>query len=369
LPSRRVHQPPSVIAERLRSCRHRIHVKRVHGYLVTNETDQFYLTGFDGEDGAVLVLPRRVYLLTDGRFAEEAAKSAPWASAVVRTGSLPDAVRPLVRRHRLGRLGFQPEHLSVSAHAALRRAVRPTRLVPVPQVVGRLRLIKDETEVAAIVKAIRVAESAFRAVVRGVRPGMTERELAAGLQHEMLRRGAAEASFPPIVAEGVNASRPHARPSDRRIRSGSAVLIDWGATVNHYHSDLTRVIFVRRIPPRLRRMYESVLAAQAEAIRAIRPGVRMCEVDARARGLLKRAGMDRRFSHGLGHGLGLDIHEPPRLAMRVTDPLEAGMVVTVEPGVYFPRLGGVRIEDDVLVTDGGCRVLSRVSKDLDAMVV
>jgi len=366
---RRCHEPPSVIGRRLRPCREKIQQKSVNGYLITSPADQFYLTGFDGEDGAALILPRRVYLVTDGRFAEEADRSAPWASAVIRTGPLAAAVRGLVRKHRIDRLGFQPESLSVSAHAALRRAVRPAKLVPIPDVVGRLRWIKDETEVAAIEKAIRVAKSAFRAARRHIRLGMAERELAARLHHEMLRRGASEASFPVIVAAGANASLPHARPGNRRIRAASPVLIDWGATVDHYRSDLTRVIFLRRIPPRFRRIYENVLAAQAEAIRAIRPGVRMCDVDAGARKRLRKAGLAEHFSHGLGHGLGLDVHEPPRLAKRVTDRLEQGMVVTVEPGVYLPRVGGVRIEDDVLVTGTGCRVLSRLSKDLDQMIV
>ena len=365
---RRSDEPSPVIARRLEACRQRIQQKSLKGYLITNRVDQFYLTGFDGEDGAVLVLPKRVYLLTDGRFEEEAARSAPWASAVIRSGSLPDAVRRLVRKHRLDQLAFQPEFLSVRAHAVLRRAVKPGRLVPLAEVIGRLRLTKDPTEIAAIVKAVGVAESAFRAALRRLRLGITERELAAQLQHELLRRGASEASFPIIVAEGPNAALPHARPGDRKIRRGSAVLIDWGATVDHYRSDLTRVVFVRRIPPRFRRMYENVLAAQIEAIRAIRPGVPMGDVDAVARNRLKRAGLARRFAHGLGHGLGLDIHEPPRLARGVTDRLEAGMVVTVEPGVYVSRVGGVRIEDDVLVTDDGGRVLSSLPKNLDQMI-
>jgi Xaa-Pro aminopeptidase len=228
---------------------------------------------------------------------------------------------------------------------------------------------KDETEITAIQESIRIAEAAFRRVVPRIRAGMTELDLAANLQHEMIRLGAEGASFPIIVAEGPNSSRPHAKPGKRRIGVGSAVLIDWGAVVGHYCSDLTRVVFIRRIPPRFRRMYQSVLAAQLEAIGAIRPGVRMCDVDAKARNLLAKAGIGHRFTHGLGHGLGLDIHEAPRLARKVVDRLEPGMVVTVEPGVYFPGVGGVRIEDDILVTETGAKVLTSLPKDLDAMVV
>ncbi|GMU21938.1 MAG: putative cytoplasmic peptidase PepQ [Phycisphaerae bacterium] len=361
--------PSPSIARRLDACREKIQQKGVSGYLVTNRVDQFYLTGFNGEDGAALILPERVYLLTDGRFQEEAAHQAPWAKAVVRRGHLHESLEKVVRRHRMKTMGFQPSWLTVESHAKFRKALRPTRLVAMPPVPGELRQSKDQAEVAVIERAIRVAEDAFQAVIGRIRIGMTEHELAAALQHEMIRRGASGPSFPVIVAEGPNSSLPHAQPGHRRIREGSAILIDWGATVDHYRSDLTRVVFVRRIPPRFRRMYENVLTAQAAAIGAIRPGVRMCDVDAAARKSLKRAGMDRQFTHGTGHGLGLDIHEPPRLGLKVTETLRPGMVVTVEPGVYFPGIGGVRIEDDVLVTETGCRVLTRLPKDLAAMVI
>jgi len=360
---------PPVIAARLGACRKRIQEKSVKGYLVTHPADGFYLTGFDGADGAILILSGHVYLLTDGRFAERAAKTAPWARAIIRRQGLPEVLAGLVKRHRIGRLGFQPESLSMAMHGKLRRLVRPGRLVSMPPVARELRQIKDGAEVSAIEKAIRVAGSAFRALRKRIRLRMTERQLAAILQHEMLDRGASAASFPVIVAEGPNSSLPHARPGDRKLRPGSVVLIDWGAQVGHYCSDLTRVIFVRRIPPRFKRMYEAVLAAQKSAIEAIRPGVRMCEVDARAREVLKRARLDHLFTHGLGHGLGLEVHEGPRLAVGVKEPLQAGMVVTVEPGVYRAGFGGIRIEDDVLVTETGCRVLSTVDKQLDGMVV
>ncbi len=365
----RSHQPPVAINRRLQACREGIRLKGLDALLVTNRVDQFYLTEFDGEDGAALVLPSRVCLLTDGRFAEEAGKKTPWATVVVRTGSLKDARASLTRRYRIRKLGVQPEHMTVADLGTFRKAVAPTKLRPLPRIVSSLRLRKDETETAAIREAIRIAETAFRTVIRRMRLGMTERDIAAELVFEMTRLGASGASFPTIVAEGPNSSLPHAKPGDRRIRVGSAVLIDWGAIAGGYCSDLTRVVFIRRIPPRFRRMYESVLAAQLEAIRAVAPGVRMCDVDARARRRLTKAGMGRRFTHGLGHGLGLDIHEAPRLARRVTDRLEPGIVVTVEPGVYFPGIGGVRIEDDVLVTEAGATVLTSLPKDLDAMVV
>ena len=363
-------QPPPVIARRLQACPAKIQEKSASGYLITNRVDQFYLTGFDGEDGAALILPDRVYLFTDGRFREEVERDAPWARAVVRTsGPLAESLAKVVRQNRLERLGFQPNAISVALYKVLGKALHPTRLVAMPPIVDELRLTKDSSEVAAIGQAIEVAEKAFQAVIRRLKPGWTERRLAAELEHEMLKRGASGPSFPTIVAEGPNCSIPHYRPGDRRIVEGSAVLVDWGATVNHYRSDLTRMVFIRRIPPRFRRMYENVLAAQEIGIRAIRPGVRALEVDRAARRSLKQAGMDQYFAHSLGHGLGLDIHESPRLAMKVEDVLRPGMVVTVEPGVYYPGLGGVRIEDDVLVTQDGGQVLTHLPKDIEAAVV
>jgi Xaa-Pro aminopeptidase len=361
--------PSETITARLDKLRAQLHAHKLDGYLVTNRVDQYYLTGFDGEDGAALVMPHQVYLITDGRFAEEAMVSAPWARAVVRACSLANAVGSAARRHRLSRLGLDPAYTSVASLKALRKSCGSTRLVPVGQLLDEMRLIKDASEVQAITRAGEVAEEAFKTVIRKIRIGTTERQLAADLLHEMLRRGASDASFPIIVAEGPAASLPHARPGDRKIVAGSVVLIDWGALVDHYCSDLTRVVFIRKIPPRFRRMYQNVLAAQAAGIEAIRPGAAFARVDARARSVLKQAGMGKAFSHSLGHGVGLDIHEAPRLSPKSKGVLKPGMVVTAEPGVYFPGVGGVRIEDDVLVTEDGCRVLTHLPKDLDAMVV
>jgi Xaa-Pro aminopeptidase len=365
---RKPPQPPDTLARRVAACRARIQQKAVDGYLLTNPVDQYYLTGFPGEDGAALILPHRIILITDGRFIGEA-RETPWADAIFRTGPMAEALEPVLTRHRIRRLGFQPEAMSVASNVLLARAIRPARMVGIKDLVPGLRLTKDAGEVACIERASRVAESAFKAILRGLKPGMTERQIAADLQHEMIRRGASAASFPIIVAEGPNAAKPHAVPGDRKIKVGSALLIDWGATVDSYRSDLTRVVFIRRIPPRFRKMYASVVEAQEAAIRAIRPGARMCDVDAVARDVLKQAKLDQYFTHGLGHGLGLDIHEAPRLSRNEKDRLAVGMVVTVEPGVYQAGVGGVRIEDDVLVTERGCRVLSRLSKNPDDMVL
>jgi len=343
--------------------------KKLDAFLVTDRMDQIYLTGFTGEDGAVLITSRTLAIVTDGRFTEAVATEAPWARAVMWNDPLAVRLAKVVKQARAGRVGIEPVSMNVGLHAAVRKAIRPAKLVSAPGLLGKLRILKDTDEVAATRRAIDVAEAAFATTLRGVRIGLTERELAARLEFEMKKRGASAASFDIIVAEGPNASKPHAHPGDRKLKSGSAVLCDWGAVVDHYRSDLTRVFFVDRVPPKFRRIYPIVLEAQLRGIEAIRPGVRMCDVDAAARRHIKMAGFGKQFSHGLGHGLGLDIHEAPRLTRKFTDKLEAGMLVTVEPGIYLPGVGGVRIEDDVLVTQRGHEVLSGAAKSLDDMIL
>lgn len=361
--------PPAVFASRLQASRHNIQKQALDGYLVLNPFEQFYFTGFDGEDGATLILGRQVYVITDGRFTEQLGRSAPWARPAVRTGALSAALGELIRKHRLRKVGFRSEHMTVAALNAFRKAVRPTRLVPAPKVTAELRECKDASEVAAIEQAVEIAQTAFSKLKTRIRVGMTESEIAAELDYHMVRLGAQEPGFPTIVAVDANSSLPHARPGSRKVRDGSAILIDWGARVGGYCSDLTRMLYIRRIPPRFRRMHDAVLAAQQAAISAIVPGAVLGEIYGAGRGRLAEAGMAEQFTHGLGHGLGLEVHEPPRLGPKIRDKCRTGMVVTVEPGVYFPGVGGVRIEDDVLVTDTGCRVLSNLPREPQAAII
>jgi len=247
--------------------------------------------------------------------------------------------------------------------------MRGTQLVLAPPIVESMRRLKDEAELAVMRRAIRVAEDAFEAMRKTIRSGQTELELAARLEYEMKCRGASAPAFPTICAEGANAAAPHAHPGRRKIKRGSAILFDWGARVGRYCSDLTRMLFLGSIPARLREVYSVVLEAQLAGVAAVRPGWRMCDVDDAARSVIKRAGFGDRFTHGLGHGLGLNVHEPPSLSWRSKEELEPGMLVTVEPGIYLPGVGGVRIEDDVLVTPKGNRVLTSLDKSLEGAVV
>ena len=361
--------PSPVISGRLAQCRRKMAKHRIHAYLISSPRDYFYLTGFSGEDSAVLLTPRDVHVISDGRFDESSKKECPWARIWMRKGLLNDEIAKACKQLKIKSLAVQPDHLTVGDHATLIKLNKQTRLRNAPEIVARLRCGKSAIELTAIRKALRIAEQAFLATRDSIRIGQTELELAARLEYEMKRRGASEPAFPTICAEGRNAALPHASPGNRKIKRGSAILFDWGARVGGYCSDLTRMVFVGNMPCEIGEVYGIVLEAQRRAIAGIRPGERMCDIDALARSFIADAGYGKAFNHGLGHGLGLNVHEAPSLSWRSKEKLEAGMVVTVEPGVYLPGLGGVRIEDDVLVTPGGRRVLSRLSRKPEDAVI
>ncbi len=367
--SKNEKRPSEVIQSRLTRCRKEMKRHDMEAYLITNREDGFYLIGFTGEDSAVLITRRAVHVISDARFDETINQECPWTKKWLRKGTLIDEIGVVCRALKLGSVAVQTNHITVADHATLKKRCRPTRCVAASPILTGMRRTKDSSELAVLRKAIRIAEDAFDALRAEIRVGQTEEQMAARLEYEMRLRGASRASFPTICAEGANAALPHAHPGKRKVKKGSAILFDWGAKVGWYCSDLTRMVFVGSIPPRIRKVYGIVLEAQMRAIDAIRPGERMCDIDAVARDWITKAGFGKEFGHGLGHGLGIDVHEEPRLSWRSKELLAAGDVVTVEPGVYLPGVGGVRIEDDVLVTERGCRVLSRISKTLEDAII
>jgi len=345
---------------------------RLQAFLVSAPRDVAYLSGFGGEDSWLLLGEGWACLLTDGRFAEQAAGECPGLEVYVRSGPMPAAVATVLRGRRVRSVGFQAHHLTVAARDGLAEALGGRRLRPVAGVVAELRLVKDAGEVRRIRRAVGAAERAFRGLIAGgadALAGRTEADLAAELDGRMRQAGASGPAFETIVAAGPHASRPHHVPGGRRVRRGEAVLIDWGARVDGYVSDLTRVVFVHRIPPALAEVYDVVRRSQRAGIAAVRPRARCRSIDAAARDVIERAGHGERFVHGLGHGIGLDVHEGPGLHRRNDRPMRSGMVVTVEPGVYLPGVGGVRIEDDVLVTGRGGRRLSSLPTSPEAVTL
>ena len=356
--------------DRLSALRRLAGKRKLDAVLLTCGRHVRYFTGFTGEDSYLLVGRRWARLLTDSRFTEQARVECPRLEAIIRTGPMLDAMKPVLSEQKVRRLGFEANAVTVSLRDRLAGGLGKVRLVPLGGEVEAMRLFKDAGELKAIGKAIRAAEGAFASLLAGGRKalvGRSERQVAAELEYRMRLAGADGASFPTIVAAGAHAAMPHYRAGETVIRAGDAVLIDWGAVVAGYCSDLTRVVFTGKIPTQIGKIYEIVLRAQAAGISALKAGVAGAAADAAARRVIDRAGYGEAFGHGLGHGIGLEVHEGPRLGRRVKDKLSAGMVVTVEPGIYLPGVGGVRIEDDVLVAEGGRRRLTRLPRDLDAM--
>jgi Xaa-Pro aminopeptidase len=343
----------------------------VDALLVTSFVNVTYLTGFTGDDSYLLVGPEIALLISDPRYTTQIGEECCDLDVEIRRPgtAMVDVVARVIRRAKVDRVGFEGSHLTVAAHAALDSSLPKTEWKSLDGPVEQLRVTKDAGEVAEIKKAVRWAEKAFEIVRAGLRSEQTEKQVVTELEHQMRLLGAAGASFPPIVAVGERAALPHAPPTDRPIGQSGFVLIDWGATGRLYKSDLTRVLATGKISSKLHKVYEVVLSAQKRALGKIRAGLLASEVDAEARSQIEGAGFGRFFGHGLGHGIGIQIHEAPGLRQNANTPLKAGMVVTVEPGVYLPGWGGVRIEDDVLVTRTGCEVLTSVPKELDEMVV
>ena len=359
-------------AARRRRLVRKLREMKIDALLVTLPANVQYLSGFTGEDSALLVADGWAMLLTDGRFATQADRECPELEAHIRRGAMAHAVGVVLRGRNARRLGLEAEHATLEFRDKLGEVIRAGRLAATHGLVADLRARKDAQEIAAIRRAVRIAEKAFKELIAGGAKaivGRSEAQVAGELEYRMRQLGAEGASFPTIVAAGANAALPHYRPGSRPIRRGQPVLVDWGAKARGYCSDLTRVVFTGRIPPPIGRIYELALAAQKAGIAAVRAGRPVKAVDAAARNLIAQAGFGEQFSHGLGHGIGLEIHEAPAVSWRNADRLRAGEVVTVEPGIYLPGVGGVRIEDDVLVRAGKAQVLSSLTKELGAMLL
>ncbi len=341
--------------------------------LVSGETNVTWLTGFSGDSSWLLLGPEVCVLISDGRYQTQIAEECPGLDAVIRKPDvkLHTAAATAVKQAGVRRLGFESHLLTFDAVEQLAAAVPQCELRPAPGRVEELRAIKDADEIAEIRAAVELASRGFNVLRASLTPEMTELGAAHELEQAMRRFGAEGTSFETIIAADDRSALAHYRPGREPIGDCSWLLVDWGAeTRNRYKSDLTRLVVFGKPSKKLRRIYDIVLEAQTRAIRAIRPGVTCEAVDRIARDHIKSCKHGRNFGHGLGHGIGLDIHEMPRLAPNSQTVLAAGMVVTVEPGIYLPGWGGVRIEDDVLVTRGGHEVLSQsVAKDLGSSLV
>lgn len=340
-------------------------------FLVTLPVNVSYLTGFTGDSSFLLVTPERAIFLTDERFRIQLAQECPDLDAAIRghERNTYQLIGATVAQLGLRDLAVDAAGLTLAQFEWLKGTCGTTNLVPRSGLVEQLRAIKDDGEVAALRKAIRLAEQGFTAMQAIMRPADSEKELADLLDGYIKRLGGTGLAFPPIVGVGDRSALPHCPVSERRVQEAEFLLVDWGALVDQYHSDLTRMLWAPQSPrskpveSKLKNIYTVVLEAQRRAIAELRPGVDVKVVDRAARGYIADAGYGDFFNHGLGHGIGLEIHEAPSIRSNSNDILAAGMVVTIEPGIYLPDFGGVRLEDDVLITADGPEILTSITKD------
>ncbi len=329
--------------------------------LVTNMVNVRYLTGFTGSNGACVLGPDERLFLTDFRYTEQAQAQV---RGYERVEAGRDMLGDLAKRLR-GRSGFDDAHVTVEVHRKLaEKAEEGVELVPAGGLVERLREVKDDQELAAMSAAAAIADQAYEELVERGLAGRSELEVARTLVRSMEDRGAEAASFPPIVASGAHGALPHAEPRDVEIPRGTLVVVDLGAQVDGYCSDCTRTLATGPLDDEAREAYELVLSAQQAALAAVHPGISCKGLDGVARAVIEAAGQGERFGHGLGHGVGLEVHEAPRLGTTAEGELRLGQVVTIEPGVYLPGQVGVRIEDLVVVGEDGPRVLTGFTKEL-----
>jgi Xaa-Pro aminopeptidase len=352
---------------RLEALRDRLDSAGVDGFLISAPENRRYLSGFSGSAGSLLVTRDEAVLATDFRYVEQAGQQAP-DFRVHRVDGRITGLGELIARTSLGRLGIESDDMSVADHHALSaslQAAKPTsppELIATSGIVDDLRAVKDQAELALIEKAVEIADTALARVAPAMEPGMTEKYVAWEIEKAMRELGAEAIAFDIIVGAGPNGALPHHRADDTVVRPGDSVVIDMGATYEGYRSDLTRTFAVGEPKGDFRRVYDTVLGAQTAAEEAVSPGITGGELDAVARDFIAGAGYGDHFGHGLGHGVGLAVHERPRVAPASQDVLEEGMVFTIEPGIYLPGWGGVRIEDIVTLQNGRARVLTRSSK-------
>jgi len=354
------------IGNRLNKLRQRLAEKGIEAILISQPENRYYLSGFDGSDGFLLITPQNKTLATDFRYIEQAKRQAPDYDIFQITGDVESWFPELVDGLKKRELGFEAGHITFAMHHRLNDILDDTkfqiRLVPVDGLVESLRAIKEPEEIELITKAVAISDAAFEYITDMIRVGMTEQEIAWEIEKFLHERGSEPIPFDIIVTSGPNSALPHAKPSPRVIQSGEPVLIDIGARVEGYGSNLSRTICPDIPDETFKRVYDTVLGAQLKAIAEITAGMTGAQADGVARKAIKQAGYNHAFGHGLGHGLGLAPHELPRLGPNSADNLVDGMVFTIEPGIYLTGWGGVRIEDTVVMENGKIRVLSQAKK-------
>lgn len=360
-----------IYSKRLAKLKSRVKSAGYPAMLISDPINVTYLTGFTGDSTFLLVTPNSEKLLSDTRYTTQIAEECEGIETYIRdsTQTAVQMIGGVVKKSKLSQLAYEADSMTKAVFDQLDAGLSGCELVSTTGWCAEHRAIKDKYELAAIRKSIAVNQRAFEVLRAQLRADQTERQVAHNLEHQIRAFGGTRCAFDPIIGVGARAALPHGTPSDMRMDAAPFVLVDWGSQVDGYASDITRVLVTGKITARFRKVYETVLKAQKAAIAKIKPGVSMQLVDRTARKIIEDAGFGKYFGHGLGHGFGLQIHETPYISPIRQGIFEAGMVVTIEPGIYIPGAIGVRIEDDILVTKTGKEVLSTLPKELEECVV
>lgn len=331
--------------------------RRLDAFLVTNQLNVSYLSGFLGHDSVILAGAKSNYFVADSRYIEDCRKNIRGFDIRLVKKSTYEVIEEIVSENRFKRIGFESSNLPYEVARRLKDYIGKASLVPIKGLVEGLRAIKDGSEISLIKKSVRRAKEVFEYAEACIKPGKTEEFISRAIEIEFIRRGA-KSAYDVIVARGANSSMPHARPGKSIFKKNDFVMIDMGCSLNGYCSDITRMVVIGRPGVKFKKVHTIVREAHDKAIEMIRPGIRIAEVDRRARSHIRSKGFGKCFGHSLGHGIGMDVHEAPSISKTSEEPLKPGMVFTIEPAIYIPEFGGVRIEDMVLVTKNGCEVFS-----------
>ena len=351
--------------ERIKKANSLVKKNKLDVLIINKLPNVHYLSGYSGSNGLLILAPPRAYFLTDFRYTVQARKEVKSCQIIIAERDLTSELVKLPCFQKKAKVGFETNHVTVKLLERMKELLPKASFVPVEDIAESIAKVKDTAEINKLKKAAKIAETAYGQILKLVKPGIKERDLALELQYKMIKMGADGPSFDFIVASGQRSSMPHGKASDRKIKKGDFITFDFGCFYQGYPSDITRTVVLGKASAKQKRIYDIVLKAQVAAVNAARPGMAARELDKVARDIIIREGYGDNFGHGLGHGLGLDeIHSLPTVSPRSQDILKAGHVVTIEPGIYIPNWGGVRIEDDVVITGKGHKVLTRSPKEL-----
>ena len=349
---------------RLRKLRAKFSTLNIDAFLVTFGPHLRYLSGFSGSDGIGFVTKEACYLITDGRYASQVKSEVQGWRVVISPSSFFEELQKKKRLRSGMRVGLDGNTVVLSQYTQLKKHFPKAKFLPKVDCIEKIAVVKDKSEIAKIRSAVKITDTVFSEILPLIRPGVTELDIAAEISYRQRKHGAEADAFETIVASGERSALPHGRATAKPIQNGDIVTLDFGCVFEGYHSDLTRTVVVGKPSPEAKKIYSVVQDAQQRAIDATKSGMKAKDLDAVARRYIRDQGYDKYYRHSLGHGIGLQIHEAPRISVLSPSVLSTGNVVTIEPGIYIPHVGGVRIEDDVVITNGSCEVLTQSPKNL-----